>query len=661
MMMWSAATVLAAQAADPDWLRPTYHFTRAAHHMNDPNGLMFTKGADGSITYHMFFQTSDPGQSLGSIWGHALSPDLVSWTRVARTGMRGSSGGGISLPSDFVPPAALNGAKAVAFNSVPMSPALKPATGLHLHFSTDEKLIEWSEYRDEAKIQNASNPWLNHTCVICPADVPQTYRPGYIGDNYAWREPAAGGGAGAYNFYVLTGSTRCSEGHPWCSYPGLGGNSTAQAFVFRSRNLQHWTLASNWDFLPKQKAWPAGFPTTSKSQWPGQRIDTPDVFPVVDADSGLADGSWAFVWLNDPAGCNTHWMIGSMSNDTDKTFTPSTKIGCADLGAMLCQQSLTTATGDRVSLGWIGIGGDGWDGAQSLPRVITKDQHGLAYAPLPALASLHTGYRFWRHHALPVGLTPLPDISKGAAHLHLRLEAMLVPSQALNVSLLGGAVSVTAAFLCAGGTLCPGAAQCLAGTIVNNSDTKIASPSAGGATASEPMTNTSAGPEWCRALCCANPACAAWTLADPMPGTNGTTRDCFMKAGGGAETFPSTCQNAPGKPAHCWSGLASGGGGGSWYVTVGGKHLGAVRPLGSGRAATAVAFDVFVDGAIVEVYFGGEVITWTGKAASQDVALQLAGGSGGGGTDSTAEVKLDAWLMNASVTGGPTADAAARL
>ena len=112
-----------------------------------------------------------------------------------------------------------------AFNSVPMAPSLQPATGLHLHYSKDEQLLNWAEFRDEAKIQNRSDPWLNHSCVICPADVPSKYRPGYIGDNYAWVQPAAapigsgsGSGRGSYDFYVLTGSTRCAEGHPWCGH-----------------------------------------------------------------------------------------------------------------------------------------------------------------------------------------------------------------------------------------------------------------------------------------------------------------------------------------------------------------------------------------------------------------------------------------------------------
>ena len=49
-----AATAYAQQApvppATPQY-RPAYHFTPAAHWMNDPNGMVYYQG-----TYHLFFQ-----------------------------------------------------------------------------------------------------------------------------------------------------------------------------------------------------------------------------------------------------------------------------------------------------------------------------------------------------------------------------------------------------------------------------------------------------------------------------------------------------------------------------------------------------------------------------------------------------------------------------
>ena len=325
---------LATVAPSPDWLRPTYHFTRAANEMNDPNGLMYTTAPDGTVSYHMYFQSSDPGQPLGSIWGHATSPDLVRWLRQPRTGIRGSSGGGVVLPSDFVPPTQLSGARAVSMSSVPLSPSRNPPTGLHLWYSTDQQLLNWTEYRNSSAVQRTS-------CVICPSDVPSEFRAGYIGDNYMWTERSASNGQ--YTFFVLSGSTRCATAHPWCSCTRIGGNSSAQAFVFESKDLLNWQLISNWDFLPKQDAWPAGFPHSWPSQWPAQRIDTPDTFAVYDQDTGSQ--AQAFVWLNSP-GCHTHWMVGQM-NSTTKSLTPSTFIGCADKGDMFCQQSLDTQTAHK--------------------------------------------------------------------------------------------------------------------------------------------------------------------------------------------------------------------------------------------------------------------------------------------------------------------------
>ena len=86
-------------------------------------------GGFPSSEYHLYFQSTDPGQSLGSVWGHAgwtissdvifclhiqaislpypvlllthallVSEDLVRWRRLNRTGVKGSSGGGIALP-----------------------------------------------------------------------------------------------------------------------------------------------------------------------------------------------------------------------------------------------------------------------------------------------------------------------------------------------------------------------------------------------------------------------------------------------------------------------------------------------------------------------------------------------------------------------------------
>ncbi|SFQ62040.1 glycoside hydrolase family 32 protein [Hymenobacter arizonensis] len=69
-----AQTAAPVPPATPQY-RPGYHFTPAAHWMNDPNGMVYYQG-----TYHLFFQYYPDGMVWGPMhWGHVTSTDLVSW------------------------------------------------------------------------------------------------------------------------------------------------------------------------------------------------------------------------------------------------------------------------------------------------------------------------------------------------------------------------------------------------------------------------------------------------------------------------------------------------------------------------------------------------------------------------------------------------------
>jgi len=69
-----AETTIALQNVKEQY-RPTFHFTPPAKWMNDPNGMVYYEGE-----YHLFYQYYPDSTVWGPMhWGHAVSPNMVTW------------------------------------------------------------------------------------------------------------------------------------------------------------------------------------------------------------------------------------------------------------------------------------------------------------------------------------------------------------------------------------------------------------------------------------------------------------------------------------------------------------------------------------------------------------------------------------------------------
>ena len=348
-------------------LRPRYHFLPADGWMNDPNGV-FQDPKTG--VYHLFYQANinatcnqNPwGRGVdqswgprwsGMRWGHAVSNDLLAWTRlpVAINHWDGAYYDCPPWPAIFSGSTTLDEAgHPLVFYSVPCQTWVNGAVPAN---RSDKLLVDWAKL---GPIFNASES--------------VTKGSGDDGKGKDWgttfRDPTTAWRAG---------------GHWWTAMACMNGTCLSKAPATAGRGLRdaQWTSAGWFHLVPNSGTW-----------------ECPDVFELPGGPSNQS----RFVLKANTAqgsackgpGPNNWWVLGDFSAEAAGTragaFAPSSTEICGAgfdgignhfdfSGLFYASKSFRTVSGSQVLVVWVKEGdalGQGlnvsWAGVLSIPRTI---------------------------------------------------------------------------------------------------------------------------------------------------------------------------------------------------------------------------------------------------------------------------------------------------
>ena len=344
MVTESAASIRQRLAVDPN--RPQYHYLPPSNWMNDPNGFIQWRG-----TYHLFYQHNPNSPLWGDMhWGHATSDDLVHWAdwpiALAPTPSGPDEAGcfsGSAVNNNGVPTLIYTGTRG-AHNEVQTQCIATSHDGLRT----------WQKY--------AGNPVLH--------DMPHvTGQTRDFRDPYVWREADA--------WYMVVGSRIL----------GVGG----VVFLYRSPDLLKWEylhpLLINDDKKQADGIW-----------------ECPNFFKLGDR--------WVLI-ISSHTGTTTDtvvYYVGSFENHQFK----ATHQGILDNAQLYAPLTTRDDQNRMILIGWVRetrsrdeMQAAGWSGVQSVPRVLTLDQHDrLCMQPIPTLDGLRSTHHHFdaRDVAAPVKL-----------------------------------------------------------------------------------------------------------------------------------------------------------------------------------------------------------------------------------------------------------------
>ena len=354
--------------------RPQYHYTPAAHWMNDPNGLVYLDGE-----YHLFYQYNPNASVWGLMhWGHAISSDLVNWQQLP-VALSPDDLGNIFSGSAVIDRNNSAGFGANALVAV-FTHDLNGSQRQSLAYSTD-KGGTWTKYAD--------NPVLT-----APNNLRNFRDPKVI-----WYDP--GDGAGHWVMSVAAGNI---------------------ILFYTSPDLKHWTIGSGFGL---------GYGSTS-GVW-----ETPDLFQLP-VDGGPDSRWVLTVGVGNGApagGSGVQYFIGNFDGSTFTSENPKETVLWADYGAdfYAAQNWNNSPEGRMIWAGWMNnwtyaekIPPTVWRGALTLPRelalITTPQGIRLVQLPVPELESLRKNHSNWQNETLSPDTNLLKDISGETLEIVARFQ-----------------------------------------------------------------------------------------------------------------------------------------------------------------------------------------------------------------------------------------------
>ncbi|MEQ7008944.1 glycoside hydrolase family 32 protein [Actinopolymorpha sp. B17G11] len=371
--------------------RPGFHYSPARNWLNDPNGLVWFDGE-----YHLFYQYNPDGTDWGNMsWGHAVSPDLVSWVElpvaIPCTDSEHVFSGSVVVDHRNTSGFGVDGAPAM----VAIYTAHDPASGRQAQALavSHDRGRSWSRY--------AGNPVLD---VRSPA---------FRDPKVSWYGP------GGY----------------WVMVVAQADQRIAQFYA--SDDLLNWRHLS--DFGPAGATagvWecPDLFPLPVE----GEEDETAWVLVVSVGDGGVAGGSGVQYFVGDFDG--TTFGLGKESLVVGDGADGVAAAMWLDFGAdyYAAVSFGDTPDGERVLIGWMSNWAyaavtptKGFRGAMSFPRVHrlarVAGRLRLVQQPAPALETLRADFSHYGHLELNGGEHELQEHHDGE---HLDICASFTPGTA---------------------------------------------------------------------------------------------------------------------------------------------------------------------------------------------------------------------------------------